>query len=198
MKLYVDKAGTAPSPRRVRMYLAEKGLEIPVEWLELPAAVRTPAFRAKNPVGTLPVLELDDGRCIAESIAICRYFEELHPEPPLFGRTPLEKAEIEMWTRRVEQYFYLPLDFSGLFARKPLAPEVSAFFARWAGLAAGLFDQTVRERPFLAGDRLSIADLFAYGALDYGVKHRGYAIPAELTSLQAWYATMGARPSAAA
>ena len=198
MKLYVERDGTAPSPRRVRMYLAEKGLAIPVERLELPAAIRTPEFRAKNPVGTLPVLELDDGRCIAESIAICRYFEELHPEPALFGRTPLERAEIEMWTRRVEQYFYLPLDFSTGFARNPNLQEVSKFFGRWAGLAAGLFDQTVRARPFLAGDRLSIADLFAYGALDYGVKHRGYAIPADLASLKAWYATLGARPSAAA
>ena len=198
MKLYVDEAGTAPSPRRVRMYLAEKGILVPVERLELPAAVRSPEFRAKNPVGTLPVLELDDGRCIAESIAICRYFEELHPEPPLFGRTAIERAEIEMWTRRVEQYFYLPLDFSTGFARNPSTLEASKFFARWAGLAAGLFDQTVRARPFFAGDRLSMADVFAYGALDYGVKHRGYAIPAELASLQTWYASMGARPSAAA
>ena len=198
MKLYVDKDGTAPSPRRVRMYLAEKGLAIPIERLELPAAVRTPEFRAKNPVGTLPVLELDDGRCLAESIAICRYFEELHPEPSLFGRAPLEKAEIEMWTRRVEQYFYLPLDFSTGFARNPNLQEASKFFARWAGLATGLFDQIVAQQPFLAGDRLSIADVFLYGALDYGVKQRGYAIPAELASLTAWYATLGARPSAAA
>jgi glutathione S-transferase len=198
VKLYVDKDGTAPSPRRVRMFLAEKEIEVPLELLELPAAVRTPEFRAKNPVGTLPVLELDDGRCIAESLAICRYFEELHPNPPLFGPTPLEKAESEMWTRRVEQYFYLPLDFSTGFARNPSLQEASKFFARWAGLATSLFDQVVAQRAFLAGDRLSIADIFLYGALDYGVKQRGYAIPPDQKNLQAWYATMGARPSAGA
>jgi glutathione S-transferase len=122
----------------------------------------------------------------------------LHHDPPLFGATPLEKAEIEMWTRRVEQYFYLPLDFSTGFARNPNLQEAAKFFARWAALASGLFDQVVGQRPFLAGDRLSIADLFLYGALDYGVKQRGYAIPADSRSLNAWWATMDTRPSARA
>jgi glutathione S-transferase len=198
VKLYVDKDGTAPSPRRVRMYLAEKGIEVPYAPLEVPMENRTPEFRQKNPVGSLPVLELDDGRCIAESLAICRYFEELHPDPPLFGATPLEKAEIEMWTRRVEHYFYLPLDFSTGFARNPSWQEVAKFFARWTGLATGLFDEVVGQRPFLASERLSIADLFLYGALDYGVKQRGYAIPAESKHLAVWYAAMSARPSARA
>lgn len=146
MKLYVDREGTAPSPRRVRIYLAEKGIEVPLERLETPKLNRAPEFRARNPVGSLPMLELDDGTCIAESLAICRYFE----------------------------------------------------VARWAGLAVGLFDQVTRERPFLAGQRLSIADVFLYGALDYGIQQRGWALPAELASLQAWYAAMHARPSARA
>ena len=198
MKLYVDRDGTAPSPRRVRIYLAEKGIEVPIQRLEVPKENRTPEFRAKNPVGSLPVLELDDGTCIAESLAICRYFEVLHREPALFGRTPLEQAEIEMWTRRVEHYFYLPLDFSTGFARNPNLQEAAKFFARWAGLAVGLFDQIVGQRPFLAGERLSVADLFLYGALDYGVKQRGYAIPAESKHLAAWYARMDTRSSARA
>ena len=200
MRLYVDQAGTAPSPRRVRLYLAEKGIDVPVERLELPGAVRTPEFRAKNPVGTLPVLELDDGRVIAESLAICRYFQTLHPTPPLFGVGAVEVGEVEMWTRRVEQYFYLPLDYSTGFARNPNPgwQDVSKFFGRWAGLAVGLFDQVVAQRPFLAGERLTVADLFLYGALDYGVKLRGWVIPTELASLRAWYEKMDARPSARA
>ena len=114
MKLYTDEEGTAPSPRRVRMYLAEKAIAVPYEELELHRANRTPEFRRKNPIGTLPVLELEDGRCISESIAICRYFEELHPHPTLFGSTPQERADVEMWTRRVEHYLYLPIDLAGL------------------------------------------------------------------------------------
>ena len=105
MKIYVDRNGTAPSPRRVRIYLAEKGLEIPYERLEIHKQNRTEEFKKKNRASTLPVLELDDGTCIAESMAICRYFEALHPEPPLFGATPLEQAEIEMWLRRIELRF---------------------------------------------------------------------------------------------
>ncbi len=96
MKIYVDRGGTARSPRRVRIFLAEKGIRVPYVRLEIHKENRTPEFRRKNPLSTLPVLELDDGSCISESIAICRYFEELHPEPPLFGSSPREKAEIEM------------------------------------------------------------------------------------------------------
>ncbi len=87
MKIYVDKKGSAPSPRRVRIFLAEKGLHVPYERLDLHRENRTDEFRKKNPLGSLPVLELDDGTCIAESISICRYFEELHPDPPHGSRS---------------------------------------------------------------------------------------------------------------
>ena len=122
MKLYVDDRGTAPSPRRVRMYLAEKDIDVPLERLVIHEENRTAEFLKKNPLGSLPVLELDDGTCIAESLAICRYFEESYPDPPLFGSTPVEKAEIEMWTRRAELYVYTPIDLASHFRRNVPAP----------------------------------------------------------------------------
>ena len=107
MKLYSLK--NAPNPRRVRIFLAEKKLSLPVEEFDLEAMThKTPAFLAKNPLGALPVLELDDGTTLAESVAICRYFEEMIPEPPLFGRSTLERAQVEMWNRRMELELLLP------------------------------------------------------------------------------------------
>ena len=109
MKIYVDRNGTAPSPRRVRIYLAEKDLEIPYERLEIHKENRTEEFKKKNRASTLPVLELDDGTCIAESMAICRYFEALHPEPPVFGADAREQASVNMWLRRIEMNFMMPV-----------------------------------------------------------------------------------------
>ena len=101
MKLY--NHSQAPNPRRVRIFMAEKGISLPMEEIDLMAGKnRTPEFLAKIPSGGLPVLELDDGGCIAESVAICRYLEGQHPEPNLMGRNPREQAEIEMWNRRME------------------------------------------------------------------------------------------------
>src|SRR5271156_3285232 len=101
MKIY--DTTIAPNPRRVRIFLAEKGISIPYEQVDLAKAEnRQPPFLAKNPLGGVPVLELDDGTLIAESVAICRYFEELHPNPPLMGTGALERAQVEMWQRRME------------------------------------------------------------------------------------------------
>ena len=180
------------------MYLAEKGLSVPCETLKLHEANRTPAFRRKNPIGTLPVLELDDGTCIAESLAICRYFEELHPDPPLFGRTPQEKAEVEMWTRRAEHYLYLPIDFAAHFGSNEGSHAAAAEFRPWAVLSVRFLDRVLAGRDFLATDRLSMADLFAFGALDYGIRFAGFALPVELSRLRAWHASIDARPSARA
>ena len=107
MKLY-DFA-LAPNPRRVRMYLAEKGIEVPTVQVNTREREQfSDAFQAVNPRGTVPVLVLDDGTVLTESVAICRYFEETHPEPPLFGRDAKEKAVIDMWNRRVEIECYAP------------------------------------------------------------------------------------------
>ncbi|MGH8011587.1 MAG: glutathione S-transferase, partial [Candidatus Binataceae bacterium] len=108
MKIYNSSA--APNPRRVRVFLAEKGLQVPYEEVDLAkAANRTPEFRKKNPLAGVPVLELDDGTCIAESVAICRYFEELHPQPPLFGIGAKERALVDMWNRRMEFALLQPI-----------------------------------------------------------------------------------------
>jgi glutathione S-transferase len=179
------------------MYLAEKGIVVHYEWLELHKANRTPEFRRKNPIGTLPVLELDDGTCISESIAICRYFEELHPHLPLFGADPRERAEIEMWTRRVEQYLYLPIDFGAHFTRSGSAVAAREFQS-WTAQSVRFLDRVVQRRNFLAGDHISMADIFAFGALDYGIRFAQFSIPEEFEHLQAWYISMAARPSAQA
>lgn len=194
MKLYVDEHGTAPSPRRVRIFLAEKELRVPLEPLELHVANRTPEFKKKNPMSTLPVLELDDGTCISESIAICRYFEELHPEPALFGKTPLEVAEIEMWTRRVDLHLYIPIELAN---PDFLGPEVAARFRRGALRTMARLDEVLRDREFIAGNRYSFADLYALSGLDFGLA-LGFEIAADLESFARWHRTVSARPSARA
>ena len=108
MKLYSDENGTAPSPRRVRVFAGEKGIDFTVEHLRLHEDNRSDAFAAKNPLRTLPVLELANGTCIAESMAICRYLECLYPDPTLFGESAIEIGLVEMWNRRAELSFYLP------------------------------------------------------------------------------------------
>jgi glutathione S-transferase len=198
MKLYVDRGGTAPSPRRVRMYLAEKGLRVPQEALELHRDNRTAEFRRRNPLATLPVLELDDGTCIAESLAICRYFELAHPEPPLFGRGPRGVAEVEMWTRRVELYLYLPIDLAPHFARLEDATGAAVELTAWAGRTARMLDRTLEANRFVAGADLTIADIFAYGALDFGQRFAGFRLEDGLPHLRRWYGAMGARQSARA
>lgn len=196
MKIYVDRGGTAPSPRRVRMYLAEKGIEVPYEALELHKENRTPGFRQKNPIGTLPVLEFDDGTCVSESLAICRYFEETHPSPPLFGTSPREKAEIEMWTRRAEHYLYLPIDLAGHFARNEETRRAADQLSSWAARSVRFLDEIVGSREFIAGPDITIADIFAFGALEFGIRFAGFVLPAELANLRAWCESMSARPSA--
>ena len=195
MKIYVDRGGEAPSPRRVRIFLAEKGIEVPYERLEIHKENRTPEFRKKNPIATLPVLELDDGSCISESIAICRYFEEIQPEPALFGSTPLEKAEIEMWMRRVELYLYLPIDLSG---EGLLSKESAGKFRRWSQRAAAFLDGVLAEREFIAGARYTIADVFALSALDFGIRHMAFELAPELTNVARWHRSVSSRPSARA
>jgi glutathione S-transferase len=106
----IHESHNAPNPRRVRMFLAEKGIEVPYEEIDIVKGVnRGEDFRKKNPLSTVPVLELDDGTCISESVAICRYFEELHPQPPLFGTDAKQRALVEMWNRRMEFNLLQPI-----------------------------------------------------------------------------------------
>lgn len=194
MRLYSDRSGRAPSPRRVRIFIAEKGLEVPVSKMELHRDNRTEAFRRKNPMGNLPVLELDDGTCIAESIAICRYLEEISPEPMLFGSSPIEKAVIEMWNRRSELAFYLPIEYAGGF----LGEDVANGARRRVGKMLQLFDSELATREFIAGTGFSVADITTKVAIDFGVRFNGIVVPDDLTHFRRWHSELETRPSAAA
>lgn len=198
MKLYTDSEGTAPSPRRVRMYLAEKSIEVPTELLKIHRENREEWFLEKNPVGTLPVLELEDGTCISESMAICRYFESLQPEPPLFGTTPERIARIEMWTRRVELYLYQQIDYAAYLGDELQSPKAATQFRSNAELAVQVLDGVLAEREFVAGSDFTIADIFAFGALDYGARFADFEPPSGLGALERWFTAMAARPSARA
>jgi glutathione S-transferase len=203
MKLY--DGGRAPNPRRVRIFLAEKGIKIPTEQVDLGTLQqRSEAYTAINPLQRVPALLLDDGTVITESVAICRYFEALQGDPPLFGRDALEGALIEMWNRRVEFHLYMPVStvFQHLHpAMKAMVdPQVSAWgeanrprvfdFLR-------LLDGELRSRPYVAGNDFTIADITALVAVDF-MKVSKLIVPEGLADLRRWYASVSARPSASA
>lgn len=202
MKIYESR--NAPNPRRVRIFLAEKGIQIPYEEVDIVKAVNRGAeFRRKNPLGTVPVLELDDGTCISESVAICRYFEEIHPQPALFGSDAKERALVEMWNRRMEFNILQPIAdafrqrhdfFKGRIRQVPEYAEVQRLNAEdnlnW-------LDQELGARRFIAGDRFSIADITAMVAIDFGRVSK-IAIKPEQKNLARWHAEVSARPSAKA
>ena len=173
MKLY-DFA-RAPNPRRVRVFLAEKGVSIPTEQVDIGAlAHKSAAFGAVNPMQRVPALQLDDGTVIAESIAICRYFEALRPEPPLFGRGALEIGLVEMWNRRLELNLLGPV--ASVFRHRHPAmkameqPQVAewgeANKPRVAEFLAFL-DGELKNRLFVAGDHYSVVDITGMIAVDF-------------------------------
>jgi glutathione S-transferase len=201
MKLY--DGGRAPNPRRVRIFLAEKGIKVPVEQVDFGAmAQKSSAFTAINPIQRVPVLVLDDGTVIAESIAICRYFEELNPEPPLFGRGALEVAQIEMWNRRLELHLLFPV--AHVFrnshpAMKDLeVPQVPAWAEankpRVAEFLA-ILDRDLANRPFVAGDKYSVADITGLVAVDF-MRLARLAVPEDCANVRRWHVEVAARPSA--
>jgi glutathione S-transferase len=202
MKLYDLKAGM--NPRRVRIYLAEKGLTIPRVEVDMPGGEnRRAPYLAMNPMGTMPVLELDDGTYLAESIAICRYFEELHPNPPLFGTTTLERAQVEMWNRRMELEIMRPvLDTFGHLSpfwigKREQVPDYGKLAQKTAIARMNWLDAELAKRPFIAGDRYTVADITAQCALLLG-KNTGTPIPADLVNLSRWFTEVSSRPTARA
>lgn len=202
MKIY--NSPVAPNPRRVRVFLAEKGVQVPYEDVDIGKAVnRQPEFRKKNPMAGVPVLELDDGTCIAESVAICRYFEELHPEPNLFGVGAKERAEVDMWNRRMEFNLLQPIAdsfrqrhefFKGRIRQVPEYADAQRLNAedslKW-------LDGELANRRFIAGDRFTIADITAMIAVDFGRVSK-IAIQPDQKNLARWLAEVSARPSAKA
>ncbi|HTZ03283.1 MAG TPA: glutathione S-transferase [Xanthobacteraceae bacterium] len=203
MKLY--DGGRAPNPRRVRIFLAEKGITVPTEQVDLNALQqRSQVYTAINPMQRVPALVLDDGTVIAESIAICRYFEALHPEPPLFGQGALETALVEMWNRRAELHLLFPVAsvFQHLHPamRQMVQPQVpdwgEANKPRVMSFLRFL-DGELAQREFVAGARYSVADITAMIAVDF-MRVSKLAVPEDLVNVRRWHQAVSARPSAAA
>lgn len=195
---------TAPNPRRVRIYLAEKGITVPTQQIDIAAKEnRAPAFLAKNPLGGVPVLELDDGTCIAESIAICRYFEEQQPEPPLFGTGPTDRALVEMWQRRMELSLLVPVSHAFQHTHQFFAGRITQVADYGAAAKATAerqlqwLDGQLGDRAYVAGDRYTVADITALVAVDFG-RVSGIRIKPEQKNLARWHADVSSRPSATA
>ena len=203
MKLY--DGGRAPNPRRVRIFLAEKEIKVPTEQVDLGTLQqRSEAYSAVNPLQRVPALVLDDGTVIAESIAICRYFEGVQPEPPLFGRGAVGTALVEMWNRRAELHLLLPL--SNVFRHlhpamkqmeDPQVPEWGEANKPRAMAFLQFLDGELKGRAYLAGADYSVADITALVAVDF-MRVSKLAIPDALANVKRWHEKVSARPSAAA
>ena len=203
MKLYDSRQ--APNPRRTRIFLAEKGITVPTEQVDIMAKQhKTPEYAAINPLQRMPALMLDDGTVITESIAICRYFEVLQPEPPLFGVGAKEVALVEMWNRRVELGLFFPV--AQVFRhthpamRELEVPQVPD----WAEANKPriieflhVLDGELKNTRFIAGDRYTVADITALCAVDF-MKPAKVAVPDDCTNVKRWHADISARPSAKA
>lgn len=210
LKLY--HAPASPNSRRVRMFLAEKGISVPLVSIDLAAGEQHgDAYRAINPRRVVPTLVLEDGTAIGEVPAICRYIEEVHPTPPLLGETPKEKALVAMWERRAEQEGFAAVmeiirnSAPGLKGRAIAGPHdyeqipalgkrgelrVKNFFAD--------FDDRLGETPFVAGQRFSVADITMLVTVDFAAKTISFPVPDEHRSLRRWYDATSRRPSMAA
>jgi glutathione S-transferase len=203
VKLY-DSA-MAPNPRRVRIFLAEKGISVPLVPVDMAALEhKKEAISSRNPLMRLPVLELDDGTILTETIAICRYFEELQPQPVLFGTGALGKAVVEMWQRRVEQNLFAAVAAAFRHIHPamkeweiPQVPEWGEVNKPKAVDFMRLLDRELATREFVAGDAYSVADITGLVALDF-MKPARIAIPEELMHVLRWYQAIKSRPSAVA
>jgi glutathione S-transferase len=203
MKLF--DGGRAPNPRRVRVFLAEKGIQVPLVPVDMGAMEhREQTVSSRNPLQRLPVLELDDGTVITESVAICRYFEELHPEPALFGRGALGKALVEMWQRRME------LNLLGCVAAAfrhihpamkewevPQIPEWGEANKPKAIEFLNILDEELANKEFIAGETYSIADITGLVAIDF-MKPARIKVPEDCANVPRWHQAVSSRPSAAA
>jgi len=203
MLLYHDPR--APNPRRVRVFLAEKGVAYDtIEVLIADKAHQTAEFRKKNPIALLPVLELADGRVLRESMAICRYLEETYPEPNLMGADTWERAQIEMWNRHAELELLYPI--SQIFrnshkfweGRIKQAPEFAQIMREHLAERLDWLEGELGKRSYMAGDRFTVADITAMCALDFG-KVSGVRIDPEThPNLAAWHKRVSDRPSSKA
>ena len=201
MKLYNS---LGPNPRLVRMFLLEKGIEVPAEELDIMAAEnRRAPYTDKNPGGQMPSLELDDGRVLAETVAICEYVEDTHPTPPLIGANPEEKAEARMWLRRVElnitEHLYNGFRFGeGLETFKDrlhAIPQAADDLKAIVQERLAWLDQLMSGKSWIVGERFTLVDMVLYCALDFGAGV-GQARDPEQKNLDAWFGRVAGRPSA--
>src|ERR1700689_49179 len=203
MKIY--NSSLAPNPRRLRIFVAEKGLKIPTEEVDIfTGKNRTPEMLAKNPAGGLPFVELDDGTHLAESVAICRYLEGLHPEPNLMGKDNREQAFIEMWNRRMELNLFAVAarafqHTNELFkARIKQFPEYGETQRETVKQQLQWLDAQIGNKPFIAGDRFTIADITALVGVDFAAQAAGVPMDPSLKNLARWHQSVSSRPSASA
>ena len=203
MKLY--DSYRAPNPRRVRWFMAEKGID-DIEVVNLnvfEGEHRKPDYLAKAGLPNVPALEMDDGTCITESVAICRYLESVYPEPNMFGRDPKETAVIEMWTRRVEMLVSTPLMLTvrhshpALAALEKQVPEVAETNRRGAERALKVLERRLGESEFIAADRVTMADILAATAIDFS-RMAKFSVPEAFGNVRRWYDGMMQRPAAKA
>ena len=203
MKLY--DFTRAPNPRRVRVFLAEKGVKVDTEQVDLGTLQqKSPEFTAINPMQRLPVLELDDGTKIAETMAICRYFEALRPEPPLFGRGAVETALVEMWNRRMELHLLNAVAAVFRHLHPAMKEMEQPQVAEWGEANKprvleflSFLNGELRDRLFVAGDHYTVADITGLIAVDF-MKPAKLSVPEDLAHVRRWHRQISERPSARA
>lgn len=203
--LFYDSPNPAPNPRRVRIFLAEKQVRVPTTQVSIMAGEHRGAdYLAVNPYGQTPALALDNGAVLTESVAICRYIEALHPEPPLFGHGALNQAQVDMWTRRVELWLMMPLAMvwahTHPFTARVVKPQYKEFGESQRPRVVSAmkeFDRALGDREWLDGERYSIADIVLLTTIDFAT-FVGVPMPDELDALRDWRARASARPSAQA
>lgn len=202
MKIFEDKG--APNPRRVRIFLAEKGISVPYEQVVIMQGQhKSDEHRQRNFLAQLPVLQLDDGTYISESVAICRYFEEVHPHPPLMGTDAKDKAIVEMWQRRLELALFMPIA-QAFRHTHPAMASLETQIKEWGELnrerslnAIAWLDREIGGKPFITGERYTIADITTLVSLDFARAAR-VKIPDECANVKRWYQAVSTRPSAQA
>lgn len=204
--IFYGERDPAPNPRRVRIFIAEKGIDLPQTRVNMQKREhKSPEHMARNSLGQVPTLELDDGRMLSESVSICRYLEALHPDKPLFGRDPFEAASIDMWIRRVELRVMSPVGQFWVHAHPLTAALFKQEYKNWgeanraiyAGACKWLDRELQDGRAFIAGPAYTMADIIALTTVDFAA-FTGLELPEEAAALKAWHARVSARPSAKA
>ena len=203
--LFYDTPDPAPNPRRVRIFASEKGIDLPTQIVSIrDREHKGEDYLKVNPLGQTPALALDDGTVLTESVSICRFLDARHPKPPLFGTTPVEIAQVDMWIRRVELKLMVPTGMIWVhthpFTARIMPKQYTEFGESNRPLVASaqkFFDRALGETPFVAGEAYTMADIVLLTTIDFGT-FIGLTIPEELERLNDWHRRVSARPSAAA